>query len=158
MLGGLKTKQNKTKQKNCTPGPRDPTETESDLPLSVWVPPAEAQASSNLPRGQGLWLQQTWNAQCVRSTTEPPSRRPTNWRTIIPKKFLHWYKISRTHHRVPNLRIQKRDWELPGIWFWRPVGFIELPQDWGNRLLGTQTKSCAYQDQEERSSDPKRLS
>ena len=71
----------------CTPGPRDPTETESDLPLSVWVPPAEAQASSNLPRGQGLWLQQTWEAWCVSPTTEPPSRWPTNWRTIIPKKF-----------------------------------------------------------------------
>ena len=44
MLGGLK--------KTVYTGPRDPTETESDLPLSVWVPSAEAQAISNLLRGQ----------------------------------------------------------------------------------------------------------
>ena len=40
--------------------PRDPTETEPDLPLSVWVSPAEAWVSSGLPQGQGLWVQQTW--------------------------------------------------------------------------------------------------
>ena len=150
MLGGLK--------KTVYTGPRDPTETESDLPLSVWVPSAEAQAISNLLRGQGLWLQQTWKARCVSPTIEPPSRWPTNWRTSIPKKFSYWYKSSRTHHRFPNLGIQKREWESPGIWLWRSVGFTELPQDWGNRLLGAQTKPCAHQDPEERSSDPTRLS
>ena len=40
---------------------RDPTETEANLPLHVWVSPVEAQVSSALPQGQGLWLQQTWN-------------------------------------------------------------------------------------------------
>ena len=49
----------------CTPGLRDPTETEPDLPLSVLVSPAEALVSSGLPQGQGLWLQQTWEAQHV---------------------------------------------------------------------------------------------
>ena len=42
----------------CTPG--DSTETEPDLPLSVWVSPEEVQISSGLLQGQGLWLQQTW--------------------------------------------------------------------------------------------------
>ena len=32
----------------CTPGPRDPTESEPDLPLSVWVSPVEAWVSSDL--------------------------------------------------------------------------------------------------------------
>ena len=40
----------------CAPGPRGHTETEPDLPLSVSVTPVEAQVSSGLPRGQGLWL------------------------------------------------------------------------------------------------------
>ena len=42
----------------CTP--EDPTETESDLPLCVWVSPEEVRVSSGLLQGQGLWVQQTW--------------------------------------------------------------------------------------------------
>ena len=49
----------------CTAGPRDPTVTELDLPLSVWVSPVEAQVNSGLLQGQGLWLQQTWDTQHV---------------------------------------------------------------------------------------------
>ena len=41
----------------CTQGPRDSKETEPDLPLIVWVSPAEAWASSGLLQGQGLWVQ-----------------------------------------------------------------------------------------------------
>ena len=49
---------------------------------------AEARISNGLLQGQGLWLQQTWEVQYVSPTTEPLSKQPTNWRTIIPKKFL----------------------------------------------------------------------
>ena len=42
----------------CTPG--DPTDTEPDLPLRVWVSPEEVRVSSGLLQGQGLWVQQTW--------------------------------------------------------------------------------------------------
>ena len=35
----------------CAPGPRGPTETEPDLPLSVWVSTVEARVSSGLPQG-----------------------------------------------------------------------------------------------------------
>ena len=42
----------------CAPG--DPTETEPDLPLSVWVSLVEVQVSSGVPQRQGLWVQQTW--------------------------------------------------------------------------------------------------
>ena len=58
--------------------------------------PGEARVSSVLPWGQGLWLQQTWEAQCVAqvlleevtfsASIEPLSRQPTIWRTMIPKK------------------------------------------------------------------------
>ena len=42
-----------------------PQETEPDLPLSVLMSPVEAQVSSGLPQGQGLWVQQTWEVLCV---------------------------------------------------------------------------------------------
>ena len=45
------------KQTLCTPGPRDPTDTE---PNCVWVSPGKGRLSSGLPQGQGLWVQQTW--------------------------------------------------------------------------------------------------
>ena len=47
----------------CAPAPRDPTETEPDLPLGVGVSPVEAWVSCGLTWGQGLWLQQTWDMQ-----------------------------------------------------------------------------------------------
>ena len=33
--------------------------------------PGEALVSSGLTQGQGLWLQQSWESQCVSPTTEP---------------------------------------------------------------------------------------
>ena len=45
----------------CALGPRNPTETELNLPLSVCVSPEEAQVSTGLLWVQGLWLQQTWD-------------------------------------------------------------------------------------------------
>ena len=50
----------------------------------------------------------------ISPTTEPPSRGPTDWRTIIPKKFSHCCKSYRAHNRLPNLGIRRRDWEPPG--------------------------------------------
>ena len=41
----------------CSPG--DPTETEPDLPLSVWVSLEKVQVCSGLLQGQELWVQQT---------------------------------------------------------------------------------------------------
>ena len=63
-----------------------------------WARPAlEARVSSVLFRGQGLWLQQTWEARhmayvlleevTISFTVELPSRWETNWGTIITKKF-----------------------------------------------------------------------
>ena len=44
----------------CAPVPRDPTETEPDLPLSISVFPVEVQVSNGLPQGQGLWVWEIW--------------------------------------------------------------------------------------------------
>ena len=44
----------------CASGPRDPTETELDLPLDVCGSLEAAWISTGLLQGQGLWLQQTW--------------------------------------------------------------------------------------------------
>ena len=97
--------------------------------------------SNGLPRRKELWLQQTLEAQRVGQvlleevgispTEEPPSGQPTNWRTIIPKKFLHGCKSSRAHNRFPSLGIWQRVWKPPEFGFEGQWDFIaELPQDW----------------------------
>ena len=76
-----------------TPGPRDPTETETDIesPVEVWV-------SSGLPQGQGLWMQlpgahslwpkPSWRRSQLIPTTELPSRQPTNCKTVYQRNSL----------------------------------------------------------------------
>ena len=59
----------------------------------------------------------------ISSTIEPPSRRLTTWRTIIPKKFLHCYESSRPCNRFPNLGIQQRDSEPSGTLTLKASGF-----------------------------------
>ena len=50
----------------------------------------------------------------ISPTIESPSRQPTNWRTIIPKKFSHCSKSSKAHNRFPKLGIQPKGWEPTG--------------------------------------------
>ena len=69
-------------------------ETPQRLTRPVSESPAEAQANSGLPQGQGLCVQLPGHTACGMSplggvALEPPSRRPTNCRTIIPRKFSH---------------------------------------------------------------------
>ena len=74
---------------------------------------------------------------------ESLSRRPTNQRTVTPKKFLHCYGSSRMYNRFPNLGIWQRGWDPPGIWLWRPVAFDYSISTWmGKHFGGTQTKLC----------------
>ena len=121
--------------------------------LSVWVSPAKARVSSGLAWGQGLCLQQTWEVWRVSPTTEPPSRQPTNWRAIIPKKFSYCCASSRACNRFPNLGIQQRGWEPPGnltlkangIWL-QNIHRTRETDSWR-----AQTKSCVHQDLGERS-------
>ena len=53
------------------------------------------------------------------STIELPSRRPTNWRTVIQRKFSHCCKSSRAYNRFSNLGFWWRDWEPPGNLTWK---------------------------------------
>ena len=69
-------------------------------------------------------------------TREPPCRQPTNWRTIIPKKFSHYCESSRAHNRFSSLGNpakglrNSREFDFEGQWDL----ITELPHEWGNRL------------------------
>ena len=63
------------------------------------------------------------NEVAINLTTEPPSRQPTNWRTIMPKKFSHCKESSRTHNRFPTWGSGKGTENSQRIWLWRPVRF-----------------------------------
>ena len=66
--------------------------------------------------GQGLLQQQSWKVcrvtqvlmeeVAISPTIELPGVWSTNWRTIVPKKFLHSCKSFRPHNKLPNLGIQ----------------------------------------------------
>ena len=82
---------------------------------------------------------------CNYPTIEPPSRQPTNWRTIISKKFSHSYESSRAHNRFTDLGIWQKGLRNPREFdFWGQGDLItEFPQDLGNRLLeGTNKTLC----------------
>ena len=121
-------------------------------------------------RGQGLLQQQSWGTQLVAQvlleevtishTIEPPGGQSTNWRTIIPNKFSHCCKSSRPHNRLPNLRIQQKDWEssgnltlkVSGIWL-RSFHRTGETETLGGEKSKTQKKPCVREDPGERSSD-----
>ena len=105
------------------PGPIDPTRDWSRPAFEFWVSPVEAQVSSGLLQGQGLWVQQTWEAPSVSPTKEPSRRRPTNWRAIIPKKRSHCAKVLGPTADFPTWRSGKGIENVQGIWLWRPIGF-----------------------------------
>ena len=84
----------------------------------------EAWVNSGLLWRQRHWNHQSWEAWhvakvllvefVINPTIEPLDRGSTNWRTIIPKKFLHCFKGSRSHNTLLNLDFYQRDWESPG--------------------------------------------
>ena len=59
----------------------------------------------------------------ISSTTETPRWGPTNWRTIIPKKFLHCCENSKAHTDFPTWGSGKGTGNTQGILLWRPVEF-----------------------------------
>ena len=116
-------KQNRVCTKTQGKEPWPLQETEPDLLVTGWGSPMEAWVNSGLPWGSSR-QQQSWKAWCVvkvlleevviSPTIELLSRCPTNWRTIIPKKFSNCRKSSRAHNRFSNLGIWQRGWEPPG--------------------------------------------
>ena len=103
----------------CAPG--DSTETEPDLPLSVWVSPAEVQVSNGLPQGQELRVQQTctrhkpsWRRSPLTPSTEPPEVHRTGETDSWGNKTLCALGPRERH------RDSTRDWprlarECPGV-------------------------------------------
>ena len=53
---------------------------------------------------------------------QPPGRWPSNWRTIIPKKFPHSRESSRPRSGFPAWGSRKWTRRSQGIWHWRPEG------------------------------------
>ena len=124
---------------------RDLTETEPDLPLSVWVNPEEVCVSSGLPQGQGLWVQQTWvwhKPSWRRLPLTPPQSHQNchrngetdSWRAKT--KPVH----SRTQEKGA-VTPQETDPDLPGVsrssgggmgQWWPIAGGTE----WGNACTG----------------------
>ena len=99
----------------CTPGPRHPTEAEPDLNLNeclLWRSAVSCCCSRSSgcsrPGRHTLWCKSSWR-KSISPTIESPSKRPTDWRILLPKKFLHYYRSSRTHNRFPKLGVWQRD-------------------------------------------------
>ena len=55
----------------------------------------------------------------INSIIEPPSRQPTDWRTITPKKFPKCCKSYRAHNIFPSLETQQgTEWDLKASRIW----------------------------------------
>ena len=114
----------------CTPW--GPTETEPDLPLTVWVSPAEIQVSSGLPLKQGLWVQQTWvchKSSWRRSPLTPPQKHQNILRTEETDSWRAQTKTCVCQDPVGRSSDPTRDWpriarECPRVsgqgvgWWW----------------------------------------
>ena len=135
--------------------PGIPQETEPDPPLSFWVSPVEAQVSSGLPWGRGLWLPQTWEVWLMSPTIEPPSRQ--SGEQLHQRSFRTVLKVLGCTTDFPTWGSSKETENPQGIWLWRTVGldYRTSTGRGGNRLLEG-TKRCVHQDPGKRSSDPTR--
>ena len=91
----------------------------------------------------------------IRSTIELLSRWPTNWRTIIPKKFLDCCKSSRVHNRFPNLGIWQRESEPPGNLTLKASGIWLQNSPRTGETDSRRAQHCVHQDPGERNSDPR---
>ena len=60
----------------------------------------------------------------LKSNLIPAGWQPKNWRTIIPKKFLHCWEGSKPHiWDFPTWGSGKGTGNSQGIWLWRTAGF-----------------------------------
>ena len=130
------------------------------MPVSALQSPAEAQVDGDLPWGQGLWLQQTWEIvyepqhRATKQTTHKLENNYIKEVLILLQKFQGPQKISQPGDPAKRLRTL-REFDFGGRWDL----IIELPQDWGNRLLeGTNKTLCAPRDRRKEQCPHKRLS
>ena len=59
----------------------------------------------------------------INPTIEPPSRQPTNCRTIIPRNYCTVKKVLGPTTDFPTWRSGKGIENAQRIWLWKPVGF-----------------------------------
>ena len=93
----------------------------------------------------------------IKSNPIPTIGWPSNWRTIIPKKFSHFCEGSEPHIRLPSLETWQKDWEFPGNLTLKTKGFDYKTStgDWGRlQTWRVHAKRCLHQDSEERSTEP----
>ena len=103
MLRGLK-------QTLCTPGPRDPTETETEL----WASPVEVQVSSGVLQGWGLWVW-VWHKSSWRRSTLTHKRAA---RTYPGLRIDSWRAQHNLVHKDPG----ERNTDLTGDCPWLACG------------------------------------
>ena len=121
----------------CTPG--DSTETEADLPLSVWVSPVEVWVNSSLLQQQELWVQQTWvwHKPSWRRSPLTPHRTARTY-TGLGKQTLRRHKQNLVGTRSQEkgaVTLQETDPDLPvsvqesPAEVWICVGLLQV---WGH--------------------------
>ena len=122
----------------CAPG--DSTETEPDLPLSVWKSPVEIQVSSGPLQGQGLWVQQTWvwlKCSWRRSPLTPPESHQNLQRTGETDSWRAQTKHCALQDPGERSNDPTRDWprlacECPGVSgeVWVSSGLLQGQEHW----------------------------
>ena len=127
----------RAQQTLCTPGPRDPTETEPELCMNV---SCRSRISSGLPEGQGLWIQQTWvwhKPSWRKLPLAPPQRHQNSHRTGETDSWRAQTKPCVHQDTGERSSDPTRDWprlshECPGVsgtgmgQWWPATGLGEL--------------------------------
>ena len=105
-----------------------------------FLPPArepKSQLAAEQPSAGGRWNPPKKDTACPRTKEKPQQDgrrvqaryplggRPTNWRTLMPKKFSHSCEGSRLHIRLPSLGIP-REPDFEGL----QNLILGPPQDW----------------------------
>ena len=155
----------------CAPGPRDPTETEPALPLSVWVSPVESQSAvacrgdgashCSRPGSHGRQCKSSWR----RSPLAPPWSHwgddPKTGEQLYQRSFCTVTKVLGPTTEFPNWGSSKGTEKPQGIWLWRPVGFdYRTSTGLGRQSLGGHKQSLVLTRTQEKGvvTPPKRLS
>ena len=115
-LNPIPTGDAKRAQTVWTPGPKDPTETETELCSSI---SCGGTVSSGLSQGQGLWVQQTWVG--ISPPGEVTNNRTARTYTGLGDRLLGGHKQNLVHqHPGERSSDPTGDWprlacECPGI-------------------------------------------
>ena len=138
---------------------RLPQETEPDLPLSVWMFPAEAWVRSDLPQGWGsgcsrfgrhsMWHQSSWRSLPLALVSHRASEQTTHKleNNLYQRSSCTVAKVLGPTTDFPTCGSGKGTENPQGIWQWRPEGFdYRTSTGLGKQNVGGHKKICAHQD------------